>query len=368
MKKVKPKIPPVPIVRFVVALSNILRKISLELLPPQALMFDYTVENILIQRSLWIAAELGIADTLKKEGPKSIAELAKENRRNEDTLYRVMRLLSSFGIFKETKGKVFETTALSRCLESDHEQSMLDMILWCGSKTNFNIWVDLMNSVKTGRSYFQNNFKQDYFTFIGDKPDEQIGFNNLLIEFSTLSTDPVTAAYKFKAFDTIVDIGAGMGGQLISMLKANPKLKGVVYELPLTVEMLKNDKIFENAGIADRVELIAGDFFKSVPEGYDAYFMKHIIHDWKDEQAIQLLTNCRKAMRKNSKLLVAEIVIPEPNVRHIAYSMLLLMLVFNEGRERTLEEYIHLFKEAGLKLNRRYYTACPFSILEAVPA
>lgn len=366
MKKIKPKIPPVPIVRLVTNVSNFLRKLSLKLTPPQAHLLDLTLENIIIQRCLWIAAELGIADMMKKH-PIGIVELAKLTNRDEDSLYRVMRMLASFGIFKELKDRVFEPTPLSRHLESDYKLSMLDLILWPGSEANFGCWADMMNSIKNGKSYYRNNFNLNYFDWLEDKPHEQIAFNNLLIEFSTLSSDPVTAAYKFKHFKNYVDIGCGMGGQLISILRANPKLKGVAYDLPLTIEMLKHDKVFEHAGIGDRVELIAGNFFESIPVGYDAYFMKSIIHDWRHDEAVQILSNCRKAMRKDSKLLLTELVIPEPNVRHIAYASHVLMLVFNEGRERTKEEYADLFKESGLKLKHQYFTAAPFSILEAVP-
>jgi hypothetical protein len=369
MKRIKPKVPPTPIVKVIMRFLNFLRKIERKLYPPQALLIDLTVEDLVINRGLFIAAELGIADILKS-GPKSIDEIIKETgaKLDSDSFYRIMRALASFGIFREKKGKVFETNAVSRHLEIEHEQSVLDFVRWVGSKWVFNLWVDIMNSVKNGKSYFNNNFEVDYFKWLEDKPDEQIVFNDTLIEFSVLSSGAVTAGYKFNSFDTIVDVAGGMGGQLISILNANPKLKGVLFELPLTVEMVKNDKVFDNAGLADRMDLIAGDFFESVPEGYDAYFMKSIIHDWKDAEAIKILTSCQKAMRKDSKLLLAELVIPEPNVRHFSYASNVCMLVLNEGRERTREDYSLLFKEAGLKLNRVLVTASPFSIVEAVKA
>lgn len=362
-----PKMPPLAIIKLIMRFSNFLRRLHFKLTPPQAHLIDLTVENIVIQRCLFIAAELGIADLLK-DGPKSIEELQKETKVNKDALYRVMRMLVSFGIFKEKRGRVFETNATGRFLEIENEYSVTDFVIWVGSKWVFNLWVDILKSVKNGKSYFNNNFNQDYFKWLEDKPEEQITFNSTLIEFSNLSSAPVATAYNFSAFKTIVDIAGGMGGQLITFLKAYPKLKGVLFELPLTVQMVNADKIFENTGLSDRVELISGDFFESVPAGYDAYFMKSIVHDWDDESTVKILTSCSKAMRKDSKLLLAELVVPETDVRHFSKASDICMLVLNEGRERTKEEFAALFQKAGLKLNGVYFTASPFSIVEAIKA
>jgi hypothetical protein len=360
-----PKMPPLWVVKLIVRFSNFLRRLQLKLTPPLALFVNLTVENIVIQRALYIAAELGIADLLK-DGPKSIDELHKETQVDKDALYRILRVLAGFGIFKELKGKVFETNTAGRCLEIENEYSITDFIRWVGSKWIFNLWVDIFASVKNGKSYFKNNFNQDYFKWLEDKPEEQINFNSTLIEFSNVSSAPVAMAYNFGNFKTIVDIAGGMGGQLVTFLSIYPKLKGVLFELPLTVQMVKADRIFEDAGLSDRVELIEGDFFESVPAGYDAYFMKSIVHDWDDESTVKILTSCSKAMRKDSKLLLAELVVPEPNVHHFSKISDISMLVLNEGRERTAEEYDILFHKAGLKLNKVYFTAAPHSIVEAV--
>lgn len=138
-----------------------------------------------------------------------------------------------------------------------------------------------------------------------------------------------------------------------------------MYEMPVLASAA--NQLFDQYNIADRCEHIGGDFFQSVPEGGDLYILKHIIHDWNDEQCIQILSNCRKAMNKGGKMLVIEMVVPEGNTPSMAKMLDLQMLVCLPGCERTEAEYRVLFEKAGLTLGRIIPMPSPFSIIEAVP-
>jgi len=89
------------------------------------------------------------------------------------------------------------------------------------------------------------------------------------------------------------------------------------------------------AGLAGRCEAVGGDFFQSVPAGGDGYMMKFIIHDWEPERAKLILSNIRKSIRPNGRLLLLETVVPEGNDMHFSKLMDLNMLVMTGGRERT---------------------------------
>jgi len=119
-------------------------------------------------------------------------------------------------------------------------------------------------------------------------------------------------------------------------------------------------------GVADRCERVGGDFFQSVPPGGDTYIMKHIIHDWNDEQCVTILKNCRNAITTNGKILVVEIVLPEGNEPSIGKFLDLQMLVNLPGCERTEAEYRILFDKAGFELSRVIPTISPFSIVEGI--
>ena len=118
--------------------------------------------------------------------------------------------------------------------------------------------------------------------------------------------------------------------------------------------------------MADRCELVAGDFFKSVPEGGDGIVMKWIIHDWNDEQSISIMKNCHRALPAGGKLILIEAVVPDTNEPHFSKFIDLNMLVITGGRERTPEEFRQLYEASGFKLSRIVPTESPFSAIEGV--
>jgi hypothetical protein len=121
--------------------------------------------------------------------------------------------------------------------------------------------------------------------------------------------------------------------------------------------------LIDSYGVADRCEIMGGDFFRSVPAG-DIHILKHIIHDWNDEQSITILKNCRNVMNKGGKVLVVEMVLPEGNEPSFGKFMDLQMLLYLRGCERTETEYRVLFGQAGFELSRVIPMPSPFSIVE----
>ena len=116
-----------------------------------------------------------------------------------------------------------------------------------------------------------------------------------------------------------------------------------------------------------RCEIVAGDFFGSVPQGADAYMMKHIIHDWDDESATRILQTCHRALEPRGKVLIVDAVVPPSNVPHYGKYLDLEMLVLTpRGRERTKAEFAKLLRGAGFRLSRVIATEGPLSIVEAV--
>jgi hypothetical protein len=108
---------------------------------------------------------------------------------------------------------------------------------------------------------------------------------------------------------------------------------------------------------------MVGDFFISVADGADAYVLRHVIHDWEDDDATAILGNCRNAMNPQGRILVVESVVPRGNEPSFGELLDLMMLLVG-GRERTEDEYRRLFSRAGLKLNRVVPTAHEVSIIE----
>jgi hypothetical protein len=150
----------------------------------------------------------------------------------------------------------------------------------------------------------------------------------------------------------VCDVGGGTGTLLAGILTAQPQLHGTLLDLPAVVA--KADATLHEAGVADRVTVVAGDFFTSVPSGCDRYLLQAIVHDWDDESCVQILSNVRRAMPPGGRALVLEQELPRHGGWHLAKALDLEMLVdTGAGRERTRKEFEALFARAGLRVTRR---------------
>jgi SAM-dependent methyltransferase len=172
----------------------------------------------------------------------------------------------------------------------------------------------------------------------------------------------IVNAYDFSKFERIVDVGGGHGALLIGILSANLHLRGILHDLPGVVDGALAPP---QKSIADRLEIVAGDFFDAVPAGANAYLLKGIVHDWNDELAVRILRNCRRAMRPDGRLLILESVLT-PSSDPAGAMMDVLMMVLTGGRERTEPEFRSLLREGGFSLEKVIPTVGA-SILESHP-
>jgi hypothetical protein len=292
--------------------------------------------------------------------------LAASTKSDASSLYRLLRALVSLGIFNRNDKEDFFNTPLSDTLKSDVPGSMKAMsIAQLGD--HFPAWRNLLYSVRTGDIAFDNVEGMSIWEYYESHPEEGINFMKAMTGMSGVAIMNVLPAYDFSAFKCIVDIGGGNGALLMAILDSAKEARGIVFDIGYVLDETKKELI--KKGFADRCDVEAGDFFKEVPKDADAYLMKMILHDWNDEQAIRILSNCSKAMKPDSKLLVIEVVIPAGNEPHLGKFLDINMLVMTGGKERTEKEFSDLFTASGLKLSKVIHTQSPmFSIVEAVKA
>ena len=151
---------------------------------------------------------------------------------------------------------------------------------------------------------------------------------------------------------------------MAEILIANPLMEGIVADIPFVIQ--KAGKMIQARGIEDRCKAVECDFFNKITSGSDAYLMSNILHDWSDEQCQIILTNCHRAMKTESRLLVVEMVIPPGNEPSVAKLLDLEMLVITGGRERTETEFNNLFESSGFKLSRIIPTKESVCIIEGI--
>ena len=332
--------------------------------PPQAIILGL-LPGAWVAQSISVVAWLGIADLLD-DGPKTSAELAARCGAHGPSLYRVMRALAGLGIFAEDARGRFRLTRVGRCLRTNAPDSMRALAIHAGSDTHWRAWGGLLHSVQTGQAAFEHQTGLSPYAYYQHDRDAADLFNAAMTVYATPFASAV-AGYAFPDAGTVVDVGGGYGTVVAAVLRANPALRGILFDVPEVIQAARPR--LAAAGLAERCEPIEGSFFDSVPPGGEVYLLTSVLHNWDDGRAIAILKACRHAMAGRGTLLVAEYVVGPGNAPSIAKLIDLEMLVhFTGGRERTTAEYRALFDAAGFRLRRVLTTLYTVSILEGVCA
>jgi hypothetical protein len=313
-------------------------------------------------RALQVAAELGIADLLAS-GAKDAAFLADEIGADERHLRRLLRMLASVGVFAEDGAGCFRLTPLAEVLRSGvpgsvrHAVLMYDEALW-------NAFGSLEHSVRTGRPAFEKTAGCSYSTYLADHPEAGRRWDRGVASLSAYDDGRIARAYDFSGVETVVDVGGGQGGFLAEVLAANPRLRGVLVDLP---RMVAAPAALRRSAAFERCEIRGGDFFESLPVGCDVYVLKRVLPGFADDRCLAVLRVCRAAMPAHGRLLGIEALVSPENEPHPGKISDLVMMVQGEGRERTEPEYRDLYRAAGLEIRRVIPTGTSLFILEAVP-
>jgi hypothetical protein len=238
----------------------------------------------------------------------------------------------------------------------------------CG-KYLWPVWGKLLHSVRTGESARKLVGGAEGFTEFEHDERAALIFNRAMAELTSLVAAEVVRRYRFDEIRRIVDVGGGYGALLAAVLKGQPSAQGVLLDLPHAIEGARSH--LAAAGLAERCEFIAGNFFESVPAGADAYLLKAVLHDWDDERGFLILRNCRSAIPRHGRLLIIERVVPARFeacwLHHAIARMDLTMLVGFAGKERTETEFRQLLAASGFELTQVTATSLDYAVIEAVP-
>jgi len=316
-----------------------------------------------ISTALQLAVQVGVADHLAA-GPRTAQQLAAATGTNEDALYRVLRALASVGVFDEVEPKRFALTPAADILRKDSPRSIHDIVLFIADPLHLRVYADAIESLRTGKPSAEKTLGQPVFAWFAEHPEYSSTFNNAMTNMSAAIVPAVLEAYDFVGIGVLVDVAGGHGQVLRSILRQYPAMRGILMDLDHVIAGAKPH--IEADGLADRCQAVAGDFFKAVPSGGDAYVMKHIIHDWDDERAGQILRSIHTAMgSKPGKVILLESVLAPGNEPGLGKIMDLEMLLLPGGRERSAEEFRGLFDRAGFDLVRVVPTTSPVCVIEA---
>jgi SAM-dependent methyltransferase len=328
------------------------------------------ISGYMISQVVSVAAVLGLADLLGTSAmsAEALAEATGTHRRS---LARLLRALVACDLLEQHEPESFRLTALGTLLRSDVPGSLRSLAVMHGGETTWRPWGELLHAVRTGTNAFEHVFGMGAFAYSALHPERAARFDAYMADLTQRSVAAIVAGHDFSRYRRIVDVGGGNGVLLSSILAAIPQAEGAIFDTAAGVEGARQRA--EQFGVAGRCRIITGDFLAAIPEAADAYILKSVLHDWVDDRAAAILTNCRRAMRPDSVLLVVERLLPErteySDADREVVMMDMHMLVAPGGRERTSSEYGELFTAAGLILiGIRPTKSSPFVVMEVVPA
>ena len=320
------------------------------------------ISGIHVSRAIYVVAELGIADLLADE-PVSAGDLARATGTHEPSLYRVLRLLAALGVFEEHESRSFSLTVIGDRLRRDAPIGMRSWALLVDAIGGVVPFGHILQTVKTGRSGRELAFGSAWFDLIAADPGGLATFNAAMSERTAAFAPSVAAASDFAGARTVVDVGGGQGILLVEILRRHPHLRGVLFEHPAVASDAQAAR--RASDVADRCEVVAGDFFASVPEGADRYVLANVLHDWDDARCVEILRNCRRAMAPGGRIVIVERLIPEHGGDAIPTLLSdINMLVLTGGQERTNAEYGTLLAAAGLTMTGARPVAFPYGVVE----
>ncbi|WP_280402869.1 methyltransferase [Nocardia carnea] len=320
--------------------------------------------GFLASAAIGAVVRLDIADHIAQQ-PRTAAELAELTGVDATGLQRTLRFLAGSGTFYEDGSGRFHLTAAAERLRTGAPQSLRDAVVFLTEPMFWQAAGNFGASLRRGRSTLDEIFGVPLWEHLAAHPDAAAIFDAGMVSYSAPQDAAIADTFDVSGYRRIVDVGGGRGGLLSLLLSRNAQATGLLYDRAPVL----GTHLLDTPELAGRWTVEAGDFFESVPADGDLYVLKHILHDWNDEECIRILRRCREMMLPGSRLLVAESIAPPPNTPHYVWSLDLMMLAALTGRERTREEFEQLFEAADLALDRVRTTASysSMAIMEVVP-
>ncbi|MFD4764079.1 methyltransferase [Streptomyces sp. NPDC058439] len=296
-----------------------------------------------------VAATLRIADHIDA-GLRTRDELAARTATDGSALGRLMRFLACRDVFAEPEPGVYALTDTSRLLLDSHPSRMRHWLDLEGASGRIDLAAcgGLLHAVRTGEPGYDVVFGRPFWDDLADQPALAETFNDQMAAVQGRLAPEVAKGYPWKTATRVADIGGGTGALLEAVLKASPGTRGTLVDLGGTVE--GGAERFASAGLTGRTDTVGQSFFDPLPAGADVYVLSQILHDWDDRESVKILTRCAEALPPKGRVMVVERVIAHDDGRHLNTEYDLRMLVFNKGKERTLEEFTALATQAGLRL------------------
>jgi hypothetical protein len=237
-------------------------------------------------QALYVAAVLNVADHLAQK-PMNSVELATVTGADPAALHRVMRTLAALDVFAESRTGEFSLNSTAQLLRTDTPASFRAAVLFLVGDVRWRCWSDFLGTVRAGGGGAERTLGMGLFDFYAAHPEQSAIHDDAMRAVSAAQVGAVLSAMDFSQSGVVVDVGGGTGELLAAILAANPALRGILFDLPHVVASAP--AVLSERGVAERVQIVSGSFFDTIPLNGNTYLLKTVIHDWED--------GCRRAPR-----------------------------------------------------------------------
>jgi hypothetical protein len=355
-----PEVPPGFVIRSVMWLRKRIQGLADSMVPADLVVLERSV-GLTATQIIGAIARHRIPDLLEA-GPLTSAEIAAQLGTDPDATHRMLRGAATTGFFTmDAYGRV-RNNRLSRALRSDELSGARESAEYLASRSNGEAWLDFSRTLESGKNAFLRTHGASVWQWFDDHPDERETFARFMTGRTVVAAPVVAGLFPWREVKKVCDVGGGRGTLLSELLIRHPHLSGVLCDGAGVIDSARS--LLQKRGVSDRVELVSGSFFVQVPSGADAYVLKNILHDWDDARSLQILGALKKA--KAPRVLIVEMLITRNGTTSFGnLSDLQMMVVSDEGRERTREDYARLFDQSGFRLARVFESAL-VSVIEGV--
>ncbi|MCO1660702.1 acetylserotonin O-methyltransferase [Pseudonocardia humida] len=327
---------------------------------PPAMQMIQLVGGFQLSQALYVVAKLDIATQLD-DGPKTVADLAAACGAQPEPLGRLIRTLAPIGVFRHLPDGTVETTPLGATLSANGADSARAATLFW-METHYLPFSELLHNVRTGETAATHYFGQPFFDWIVKDPERVALLSTAMANVTGGLRAGMFEGYRLPGGAVVADIGGASGSVLVRLLENEPDRRGIVFDVPEVVPDTRRH--LEQQGLTGRIDVVAGDFFESVPPA-DVYVLSYILHDWDDDRCLRILGSIKAAAEPGARLVVVEGIVPTGDEPHLTKSIDLVMLAMQGGKERSADEFEQLLSSAGFALDRIVPTPSPFSFIEA---
>jgi hypothetical protein len=296
-----------------------------------------------ITQMIHALARYSVADHLSN-APRGVEEIAEAEGLDRDATLRFLRACASFRLVTEEGGCRFGSTPLLDTLRKSNSRSLRGLALTMPAPGQWLPWGRFAEALKTGERQTVAALGSEIFDYYARTPTEATAFTDAMRGLGTATAYEAARVIDTTNVSCVSDIGGADGTLLFALLNANPKLQGIVYDLPNVIPSVAAAATLAN--VQNRVRAVSGDFFVSVPPA-DLYLLRAILHGWDDNACINILKNCRQAIQLGGRVIVIEYMLGEVSKPGLGTLMDLHMMVMSLGRERSVSEYQSLFERAG---------------------